>query len=362
MGDAEKLFWSCTGGLIVALIGAAIRHFSKHFAEKRLDRVILASDLGISGDLNTIHKIGCPGIVVTVTCKGKRSAKLASVVFSTSLTREDLAAFEKGFQFSLGHSDNSALPVARLQIELIPLSKPTNENGFVLDRDDVAHFFFPIAVPPLPVFLRAPSEDVQVTATLFDGTSQILHKGLRVQEMVRDVIDAYSSLPMQLKTQLKMSVTVSSERLADMGNQIGALNPQEINFSQSRQPVIEAAFTQERMENCLSLFREIWNHWSTSKTLQYIVVPSREIDIDNPHTAMDATFGIGITSPTHNIGLVDLLVVFSILGQQAAAAKCIDAKEAKEFSVRSTITTSYTSAQASAMLKQIALSPPHAAQ
>ena len=115
------------------------------------------------------------------------------------------------------------------------------------------------------------------------------------------------------------------------------------------------------MERCLSIFGEIWNHWSTSKTLQYVVVPSQEIDLDHPHTAMDATFGIGITSPKRDIGLVDLLVLFSVLGQQAATAKSIDTKGAKEVSVQSGITTSYTSAQATALLKQIAISPPNAA-
>ncbi|MFH1268561.1 MAG: hypothetical protein ABIK89_22790, partial [Planctomycetota bacterium] len=104
-----------------------------------------------------------------------------------------------------------------------------------------------------------------------------------------------------------------------------------------------AGFTQERMEQCLSIFGEIWNYWSTNKTLQYVVVPSQEIDLDNPHTAMDATFGVGVTSPTHNIGLVDLLVVFSIPGQQAAAAKTIDTKDAKEFSVQTRIATSCSS-------------------
>ena len=155
-----------------------IRYVSKYFAEKGLDRVVVGSDLSISADIDTIHRIGCPGIMLTVVCKGKRAAKLAKTEFSVSLTKDDLAAFERGFQFPLGQSDNPTLPVARLYIQLIPLSKPTNDDGFVLERDDVTRFHFPIAVPPLPIFLRAPSEDVQVTATFFDGSSQILQKGL----------------------------------------------------------------------------------------------------------------------------------------------------------------------------------------
>ncbi len=355
MDNTQKIMWVAIGGLVTLFL-AAIRYLFKYFAEKRLDRVVLDSDLSISADIDTIHRIGCPGIMLTVVCKSKRAAKLAKTEFSVSVTKDDLAAVERGFQFSFDQSDNPALP-ARLHIPLIPLSKLTNDDGFVLERDDVARFHFPIAVPPLPIFLRAPSEDVQVTATFFDGSSQVLQKGLSVQKMLRDVVDAYSSLPMRLNSQLEMSITVSTDRLSDTGNLIGTLNPNAIDFSESHQPIIEAKFTKDRMEQCVSIFGEIWNHWSTNKTLEYIVVPSQKIDLDNPHTAMDATFGIGVTSPTHNISLVDLLVIFSILGQQAATVKSIDTKDAEEYSVQTHIATSYTSAQASAMLKQITMSP-----
>ncbi len=361
MDDTEKLIWGCTGALIVALVGAVVRYISKYYTEKRLDRVVVIGDLSISGDIDMIHRVGCPGIVLSIVCKGKRVAKIAKAEFSVSLTKNDLAAFERGFQFPLGQSVNQALPVARLSIQLIPLSKPTNDDGFVLERDDVAKFLFPIAVPPLPVFLNAPSEDVQVTATFFDGSSQVLQKGLHVQRLLRDVIEAYSTLPMQMTSELTMSVTISTEQLPDLGNKIGTLNSNPISFVDHDEPLISADFTKQRMEQCVSIFGEIWDHWCTSKSLQYVVVPSQKIDVDNPQTAIDATFGVGINSPTRAIGLVDLLVVFSLLRQQSAAAKTIDTRVEKDFSIRSLVTTSYTRAEASAMLAQIKLSPPSSA-
>ena len=50
MDDTEKLIWGCIGGLVVGLVGATIRYVSKYFAEKSRDRVVLGSDLSISGD------------------------------------------------------------------------------------------------------------------------------------------------------------------------------------------------------------------------------------------------------------------------------------------------------------------------
>ena len=112
------------------------------------------------------------------------------------------------------------------------------------------------------------------------------------------------------------------------------------------------------MAKCTSIFREIWNDWSENKTFQYVVVPSQEIDTDNPSKAIGATFQIGVTEPVHTIGLVDLLVIFSILSQQMAGTKCVDTKRHSTFTIRSEITTQFSSAQASALLKQISMGKP----
>jgi hypothetical protein len=358
MNDAEKVIWTAFGALMVALVGGAIRYLTKHLADRRADRVVLDSKLNISVGTNTIQRIGCPGILLSITCKSKRPAKIKSAHFSVSLTPEDLASFETGFQSPFGQSRNAALPPPRLQIPLFPASKPTNENGFILERDDVASFFFPIAVPVLPLFLKAPSEDVQVAATFFDGSNQVLGQGLLVQEMLRDVLEASGSLPMQLKVPMSMNITVSAEKLPDTGAIIGKLNPKAIRFHKPQEAMIEAEFTEERMAKCTSIFREIWNNWSQSKTLQYVVVPSQKIDTDNPSKAIGATFQIGVAEPVHTIGLVDLLVVFSILSQQTAAAKTIDTKHHSSFSVRTEITTQFSSPQASSLLKQISMREP----
>lgn len=179
--------------------------------------------------------------------------------------------------------------------------------------------------------------------------------------MLRDIVEAYGSLPMQLKAPMSMNITVSAEKLPDAGAMVGKLNPNEIRFDEPQEPMIEAEFTEERMAKCTSIFREIWNDWSQNKTLRYVVVPSQEIDTDNPCEAMNATFEVGVTEPVHTMGLVDLLVVFSILSQQTAAAKTIDTKGRSKFTIRSEITTQFSNAQASALLKQISMSTPNGA-
>ena len=331
MSDTEKIIWGAVGALIVALVAGVIRYIVMHYADRRTDRVLLDSQLNMSMGMEFIQRIGCPGILLSITCKSKRPAKIQNVHFSVSLMPEDLASFETGMQFSFGQSNNESLPPPRLQILLFPASKPTNENGFILERDDVAHFFFPIAVPVLPLFLKAPSENVQVTATYFDGSVEILKQGLLVQEMLRDLLEASGSFPMQLKVPMSMNITVSTEKIPDTGAMIGKTNPKTICFDKSKEPMIETVFTEERMAKCTSIFREIWNDWMRNKILRYVVVPSQEVDTDNPSKAINATFQIGVTEPAHTIGLVDLLVIFSIISQQTAAMKTIDAKSHRSF-------------------------------
>ena len=60
MDDAERLIWTGIGGLTVALLGGAIRFITRHIAEKKLDRVLLSSELSASADADALHKLGCP--------------------------------------------------------------------------------------------------------------------------------------------------------------------------------------------------------------------------------------------------------------------------------------------------------------
>ena len=358
MNDTEKLIWGAVGGFVVAVVGGAIRYIARRVTEKKLDRVVLDSELTVSAESATIQHIGCPGLLLSVTCKSDRPAKIANTSLSVALTPEDLASFEAGFQFPFGQSDNLTLPPPRLMIQLLPTAKPTNENGFVLERDDVARFFFPIAVPALPLFLKAPSEDVQISATFFDGSSELLKQGLSVQQMLRDVLDAYGDIPLRLKVPMSMNITVSAEKLPATGPMVGKVNPKSIRFGEPQEPMIEAEFTEERMEKCAAIFRDIWNDWGRNKTLRYVVVPSRDIDVDDPSQAMDVAFGIGVTKPVCTIGLVDLLVVFTLLSQQTAALKSIRTDDQSTVTIRSKITTQFTRSQASALLKKIAMSKP----
>lgn len=354
MSDAEKLIW----GAACTLVVAAVCYVAKRIVEKRADRVVLDSGLSICVNAETIERVGCPGMLLSITCRSNRPAKLKGADLSVVLTKDDLATFERGFQSSLGQSSNEELPPPRLHVPLLPISSRTNASGLVLERDDVATFLFPIATAALPLFLKAPSEEVQATALFSDGSRRILERGLSIQTMLQDVVAACGSLPMQLKVPMEMNVTVSANGVPDIGQMIGRTNSEAISFVGPQEPAVEEAFTEERMVNCMSIVREIMNDWSLSKRLRYVVVPSQEIDAEDVLRAADTTFKIGVTEPVHIIGLIDLLVVFSVLAQQATALRNADAAGHSTFSVRSQATTRYSRSQVSAILRQISFSNP----
>lgn len=365
MNESEKFVWAGIGALVFRLLEAGIRFVFKQITENRLDRIVLNADLSHSTNVDSMERLGCPAMVVTVACKGKRTAKVAGVKLSGPLTREDLAAFEVGFQFPFGQSNNVKLPSPRLSVTLLQTTEPSNEHGFVLERDDVARFELPLAIPALPVFLSAPSEEVKLTATLFDGTDQVIKQGLVIQDFLRESLAAFKNMPMKLKQHVEMGVTVSAEELPDATEMIGRVNDEAIDIGEKDRPAeprVEEEFTKVQMGKCHSVFQRIWNAWSESKSLSYIVIPDREIDTTAPHKSIEARFRIGVSEPETDVGLVELLVIFSILRDRIAAVREIDVKGADAVKVRSVVTTSYSDLEAAQLLAQIQMKPSHTAE
>lgn len=359
MDDIKNILIGAIVTLIIGLVGATIRYFAKRKTEQTLDRVELEADLNATADSGLLDRIGCPCLSVTVKCKGQRTAKVNQLVISAPLADDDLAAIESGFKFPLGQSGNPSLPAAQIHIPLIPDSERTNEHGFILERDDIAKFHFPLAVPAIPIFLKAPSEEVRITAELFDGTALVLRKGLGLQEYLRDMLKAYGNLPMSIKPDLRISVTVSAESFLDVSGMLGRVNEAAIDFDRSEtreEPIIGENFTEERIHKCVQLHESIWENWEKTKSLQYKVIPDSPVDLQNPENSSEVSFAFGINEPDHTIKLVDLLVIFALFARRVELLRSAQARGATQFQDNCIISTRFTSSQAAALLNLVQFS------
>lgn len=349
--NIERILWTVFGGVSVALIVATIKWIGGLVEKRRVDRVRLSADMKISGDLIHIERFGCPGLIATIKCISERPAKISGVNLSSGISGEDLLAFQQGFAFDFGHVDQPGLPDASLSTELLPLSQAETQEELKLERDDVQRFYFPIAFPALPLYLRSQSEDVKLIVTFNDGKTHTVMQGIQIQRLIQQVLDAFSELPMSCKQETRVSVSVAAKQMPDLGNKIGMLNAHPISFDRAKS--IGGEFDRSKMQKCFRIAAEIMGNWAKAKVLRYVVIPSQAFDAENPLSANDIVFKIGVAEPDHSVMLDELLTIFLILSRQATEP--IDPQTGEQ---QISISTVFTEVQASQMLKQIRMSKP----
>ncbi len=128
-----------------------------------------------------------PALVATVVCKGIRSAKIKGVAIAATFHKIEVQPADGG-------------PKARLRnptvsFSLVSLAKPTNEHGFVLERDDICKFYFPATNEAVHPLSRLPSENLRLYATLFDESTIQLASGLPLLQCMRSLANAIPEQP-----------------------------------------------------------------------------------------------------------------------------------------------------------------------
>lgn len=200
--------------------------------------VQLEGKLDVSSSLEVMQAIGCPGMRFTVISRGTRQAKIKSAHLHVE-GDNFMSGLQQGFGTDFGHTP---LPGSKqtLGVKLIPLSPPNSPEGYILNRDDVCRFFYPLPHPPTVLALRAKPEQVSMGVELFDGTEQTLLSGRDVQGILETVFEVYKDRPGRLNVPISVSVRVSSLTLpkADM---VGQVNPHYAPMAEPGPPVTPPA-------------------------------------------------------------------------------------------------------------------------
>jgi hypothetical protein len=192
--------------------------------------VQLEGKLEVASNLQVLQAIGCPGMQLTVICRGTRQAKIKYAHLHVE-GDNFLSGFQQGFGTDFGHTP---LPgsTQTLGVKLIPLSPPNSPEGYILNRDDVCRFFYPLPHPPTVLALRAKPEQVSMGVELFDGTEQTLLSGRDIQGILETVFEVYKDRPGRLNVPISVSVRVSSLTLPKVDN-VGQVNP---NYAPMAEP------------------------------------------------------------------------------------------------------------------------------
>ena len=189
------------------------------------ESVRLEGKLDTASDLEIMNAIGCPGMRLTVICRSSRPAKIQSA----HLLIDDvdvMEGFQQGFGGNFGYTPLEG-STQTMDVTLIPLSRPNSQEGYVLNRDDVARFFYPLPIPSTTLALGAKPENLSIVVEFFDDTEQVLLKGPPIQDVLESVFHVFQKRHGQLNVPIRIAVHVKSTTPPgpEMADLIGKVNP-----------------------------------------------------------------------------------------------------------------------------------------
>lgn len=117
-------------------------------------------------------------------------------------------------------------------------------------------------------------------------------------------------------------------------------------------------FSQARMNRCSRIHQQIMENWQRTKVFGYVVRALEPVAGLSLAELRLQSFSVGVGSDSTDVPFTDLLVVFSMLAQTAAAMRAKVAKNEKEGKFQFSITTNIPDVDAVRLLSQIKIETP----
>jgi len=226
MPGPDELIWTALTACVTSAVGGCVGYWFGRAQE----RIRIEGTLGPAADLDFIEKIGCSGLMLTVSNKSKRHAKIRDA-YLIARGVNLLPAMQQAFDDDFGHEPTDLGPPPSLAVKLIRFSKPNSEHGYILERDDVCTFALPIRIPPLPQFINVLPEDVRISVKFFDETERTVLKGEIIQNQIKTLIEVWGSSVQTLKHAVEISIRASSKKLPNV-SAVGTINPNGVSVNE----------------------------------------------------------------------------------------------------------------------------------
>ena len=118
------------------------------------------------------------------------------------------------------------------------------------------------------------------------------------------------------------------------------------------------AFNQARMDRCSRIQQLILENWQRTRVLEYVVRATESVaDLSLAELRLQY-FSVGVGSDLTDLPFTDLLVVFSMIAQTAAAMRAKVANNERDGTFRLSITTDFSDTDAVRLLSQLKIETP----
>lgn len=118
-------------------------------------------------------------------------------------------------------------------------------------------------------------------------------------------------------------------------------------------------FNQQRMNRCSSIQRSIMDNWQKKNSFEYVVRTTTAVDGMSLDDLRKCYFAVGFSVESLvEVPFTDLLVIFSMINQEAEALKKRKGKKDKKFTINYKISTAFTDEEAARLLSGIHISTP----
>jgi hypothetical protein len=180
---------------------------------------------------------GCPFLELMVVCRSKRPAKIKEATLCL-VGKGFMAGVEGGVGNTLGYVPVPGMDEEELSVALFPNRRPTCSDGFVLERDDVIKFAYPIYAGFAGLCLDYPHNATSLRVKFFDNSEQTVAEGKDVVPMLSDLMGLAKKAnctprfpPVEIR--VKVNTAALSEDLLSME---GKVNPNPVAFRPNPNP------------------------------------------------------------------------------------------------------------------------------
>lgn len=202
------------GGSVVTShgqIGGQTAHvIHNHYAAPPADETVqVIGKLEFASGLEVIQTTGCFGLQLLVICRSNRPAKVRAAHLLIK-GHGFIRSLQQGFSGDFGYTPLDDEPETFV-VELFRLTPPNAHEGYVLNRDDVCRFFYPLPFPSTLLALQAKAEDVSIAIQFFDGEEKVLLSGSEIQPILKSLYEMYRERAGTVRVEIKTEVRAKSK-------------------------------------------------------------------------------------------------------------------------------------------------------